>query len=247
MDTARALEVSGVTHSFGQERVLRGVTFNVRAGTATAVLGRSGCGKTTLLKVIAGLLQPRAGKVRIAGKDASLTPTNERSLGFVFQNLALFPHLTVRRNIEFPFRHGRRKLADWTTAVNDILRRTRLLPAAEKRIDELSGGMKQRVAIARALVYRPSVLLLDEPLSSLDNPLKRELLELLTELKKSGEHTFVYVTHDDREVRQIADDLVVLDEGRVLRSGTLSEVVASPGSPVVAELLRADYGEGDDA
>lgn len=242
-----ALEVSGITHSFGRERVLRGVTFAVRTGSATAILGRSGCGKTTLLKVIAGLLQPQSGSIRIAGQDASLTPTNERNLGFVFQNLALFPHLTVRRNVEFPFRHGRRTSADSTTAVNEILRRTRLLPAAEKRVNELSGGMRQRVAIARALVYRPSVLLLDEPLSSLDNPLKRELLALLAELKASGDHTFLYVTHDDREVRQVADDLVVLDEGRVLRSGPLADVLNHPGTPGVAELLQADYGQGGTA
>jgi len=243
-DSRFALEVSGVTHSFGRERVLRGVTFAVRTGTATAVLGRSGCGKTTLLRVIAGLLQPDSGTVRIAGHDASSTQTHERNLGFVFQNLALFPHLTVRRNVEFPFRHGRHKSADSTKAVNEILHRTHLMPAAEKRIDELSGGMRQRVAVARALVYRPSVLLLDEPLSSLDNPLKRELLALLAELKVSGDQTFLYVTHDDREVRQIADDLIVLGEGRVVRSGTCADVIASPGSRVVAELLQADYGHG---
>lgn len=239
-----ALEVTNVAHAYAAMPVLAGVTFKVPVGEVTGVLGRSGCGKTTLLKIVAGLMQPNnGGDIRIDGHDASNVPTHKRNIGFVFQDLALFPHLTVRQNVEFPFRHGGKNNTGpehARIAVNTILTRTGLEPYARMSIAQLSGGMRQRVAIARALVYKPAIILLDEPLTSLDNPRKAEILDLLRELK--GEHTFLYVTHDDREIHAFADNVVVLDAGVVVREGKLREVADDPRSPVARELLNARYG-----
>ncbi|MEA2164152.1 MAG: spermidine/putrescine transport system ATP-binding protein [Thermoanaerobaculia bacterium] len=246
MSAQYALEVTNIAHAYNGIPVLGGVTFNVPAGEVTGVLGRSGCGKTTLLKIVAGLLQPNnGGRIRIDGHDASDVPTHKRNIGFVFQDLALFPHLTVRQNVEFPFRHGSKNNAGVrhaTVAINTILERTGLMAYASMGISQLSGGMRQRVALARALVYRPAIILLDEPLTSLDNPRKAEILDLLHEIKTGLEHTFLYVTHDDREIKAFADNVVVLDTGVVVRAGTLEEVIADPRADVARELLNARYG-----
>ncbi len=235
------LEVRDVTYSFGASAILDGISMSVYAGQVACLIGPSGCGKTTLLRIIAGLLLPKKGRIRIAGADVSRIPTHRLDLGFVFQSeLALFPHLDVRENIEFPFRycHRRKLTLDSVAAVNEIIQRTGLQAHSHKKINELSGGLKQRVAIARALVYRPAILLLDEPLSSLDNPRKEELLTLLKELKATGQHTFLYVTHDDREVKAIADTVAVLHNGTIIRDGSLATVLAERDNDVVKKLLK---------
>lgn len=239
-----ALEVIDIYHSFGSEHILKGVSFQVPQGRVLGLIGHSGCGKSTLLRIIAGLTQPYSGEVKIGGKDASAVSTHQRNLGFVFQSeFALFPHLTVRGNILFPLAQGKRSPPGGNRehAVEEVLEQTGLRVHQHKRMDELSGGLKQRVAIARALVYRPAILLLDEPLSSLDNPRKREILELLLALKASGDHTMLYVTHDDREVKAFVDYVAVLHDGRIVQHGVLEEVLRNPKSEIVENLLNPKF------
>jgi ABC-type Fe3+/spermidine/putrescine transport system ATPase subunit len=238
-----ALEAIGICHAYGSRTVLASVSLKVEAGCLTCLTGESGCGKTTLLKIIAGLEKPRRGIIKIEGHDASLIPTNKRNIGFVFQSeLALFYHLNVRQNVAFPFTHGRRPVpnGDVDTAVNEILDQTDLQRYQTDKIANLSGGLKQRVAIARALVYRPAILLLDEPLSSLDNPLKTHLFDLLRTLKNTGDHTFLYVTHDDLEIVELADRVAILHGGSIIREGSLSDVLANPAEEIVRQILRTN-------
>jgi ABC-type Fe3+/spermidine/putrescine transport system ATPase subunit len=237
-----ALELKDVSHAYGSRQTLAGVYLEVEKGQMFCLTGRSGCGKTTLLKIIAGLEKPTGGRVRINGEDASKLTTRERDIGFVFQSeLALFFHLNVRQNIEFPFKYGHRKApnGDVEAAVNRMIEKTGLQAHQYEFIRDLSGGLKQRVAIARALVYQPAILLLDEPLNSLDNPRKGELLSLLETLKADHEHTFLFVTHDDREMKRIADRVGVLDLGKIVQVGTVEELIRAPKQPIVSEILQA--------
>jgi ABC-type Fe3+/spermidine/putrescine transport system ATPase subunit len=236
-----ALELIEVCHSYPTRRdTLKSVSLKVETGEMVCLTGRSGCGKTTLLKVVAGLEPNRGGHIKIGGKDASQLQTHERQLGFVFQGAeGLFPHLTVRDNIYFPFKHGHHKHNNPNGAVNEIIDVTGLKDHQYSRIDKLSGGLKQRVAIARALVYQPDILLLDEPLASLDNPRKTEILELLKTLKSSGDHTFLYVTHDDREMKQLADRVAILEDGEILTQGTFAELAQSDHA-LVKSIIRPD-------
>lgn len=241
MSASPVLEVVKIGHAYGEDSVLSSVSFSLHEKTILCVVGPSGCGKTTLLRIIAGLVPPKMGDVLINGQNASQTPTNERDLGFVFQEEgALFPHLSVRQNVEFPFRHGRRTLPegqDWREAVNQIMADTQLVPHEKHMIHQLSGGLKQRVAIARAMVYQPSLLLLDEPLSSLDNKKKTSLIELIRQLRTSTRTAFLYVTHDDREVRALADEVIVMEGGIVHQEGQLSHVLMNP-SELTADLFQ---------
>ena len=177
------------------------------------------------------------------GRMMNNVPTHERDVGFVFQTeLALFRHLNVWGNIAFPFRHGRKQSpgVSWRAAVNAIIDHTQLASHKYERISNLSGGLRQRVAIARALVYRPSILLLDEPLSSLDNYLKNDLLRLLSTLHGDTGATFVYVTHDDREARSFASHVAVMVDGVIEQFGPTNEVFANPRT----ETIRALLGQG---
>lgn len=237
----KALSFSNVSYSYGKKPVLRNVSFSVVQKTALCVVGPSGCGKTTLLRLIAGLLTPHSGTIQLDGQDAAKIPTHRRDIGFVFQgDDALFLHLTVRENVSFAFRHGSRSnrtRQQWSADVNRIINQVGLTPYADERIHRLSGGLKQRVAIARAMVYCPSILLLDEPLSSLDNARKQELLALLLKLKAGSNTLFVYVTHDDREVSAFADHVVVLAKGEVVQQGSLAEIRGAPANGLVKEIL----------
>ena len=235
-----ALDIRSVSHSYGDRQVLSGVTLQVERNAAVCLLGPSGCGKTTLLSIIAGLFKPNAGTVFIDGLDASNLSPQERDIGFVFQSeSALFGHLNVFDNIAFSFRHGRRTFpgGNWQQAVNKIIHKTKLSAHREESILTLSGGLKQRVAIARAIVYRPSLLILDEPFNSLDNKLKREMLELLTTLREEIDVTLLFVTHDDREARQLASHIAVLNEGRIEQFDETTQVFANPASETVSDLL----------
>jgi len=238
---APALEVENLRHAFGKDEVLHDVSFAVSERSILCILGPSGCGKTTLLKLIAGIYQVQRGSGRIAigGQDQAGISTHRRNLGFVFQSHdSLFPHLNVFENVAFPFRRGRRKLATpWQQAVAEALVATEMDSFAKRSIVNLSGGQKQRIALARALVYRPALLLLDEPLSSLDRPRKTQLMELLLRLHERYPTTFLYVTHDDREALSIATHVAVLYEGELRQYGTTNEVVSKPVSRRVAEIV----------
>lgn len=242
------LRVEGLNFAYQKDdSVLKGVSFAVERGQIVCLLGPSGCGKSTLLRIIAGLLRPLSGHIWIDEKDQSDVPTYRRNLGFVFQDAALFPHLSVEENLAFPFKRGRRKLKEpWTDAVNKILKVTGLESYRTKSVATLSGGQAQRVALARALVYQPSLLLLDEPLSSLDNRLKSQLLDLLMQLHDEYNASFIYVTHDEREALRIGTHVLILNEHHELQQfGPILEVLKRPATPEVAatvggwNLLRA--------
>jgi len=234
------LEVHSIYHTFDVAPVLTGISFATEVNQFVCLLGPSGSGKTTLLRIIAGLLRPSSGKIFINSCDQSSIPTHKRSIGLIFQSpTALFPHLSVFGNVAFPFKHGQRESPSgtWRDAVHRMLKRVRLDVHADDSVANLSGGEKQRVALARALVYQPALLLLDEPLSSLDNELKSDLLDLMQQLHSETNTTFIYITHDEREALSVATHIAVLDDGRLQRFGTVSEVTARPEKRRVAEII----------
>jgi len=234
------LEVDAVHHAFRRDLVLKSISFCVEPGQIVCILGPSGCGKSTLLRIIAGLITPTAGRILIGGKNQDGIPTHKRDLGFVFQTTALFPNLNVFSNVAFPFRRGGRVIRgeNWRDAVMKMLHSTDMQVHEHRSIATLSGGQLQRVALARALVYRPSLLLLDEPLSSLDNILKTQLLELLLKLHEDFDTSFLYVTHDEREALRIGTHVAIIDDSHELRQyGTVNEVMTQPATTKVAEII----------
>ncbi|WP_353512285.1 ABC transporter ATP-binding protein [Thermus sp. LT1-2-5] len=231
------VRVAGVRKAFGGVVALDGVDLEVRRGEFFSLLGPSGCGKTTLLRILAGFDTPDAGRVEIAGKDMAGVPPYARPVNTVFQNYALFPHMTVEGNVAFGLRmkglaqaEVKRKVA-WALELVDLM-------GLEKRYPrELSGGQKQRVALARALVLEPLVLLLDEPLSALDARLRQELRVELMQLQRRLGTTFIFVTHDQEEALVMSDRIAVMREGRIVQMGLPDEVYERPKSRFVAEFL----------
>ena len=219
------LEVDDLTVRFGATTAVDRVSLRVDSGEIVCVLGPSGSGKSSLLRAVAGLERPASGTVRLDGRDVTATPPHERGIGLVFQDFALFPHLDVAGNVGFGLRMRGRPSA---TAVRDALALVGLSGYEDRAIDTLSGGEAQRVALARALAPRPPLLLLDEPLGSLDRPLRarltRELKRLLHELDVAA----VHVTHDQHEALALADRVVVVRDGRVAQDGTPVEVWRGP-------------------
>ena len=216
---------------------LRAVDFEVTDGRIAALLGPSGCGKTTLLRLIAGLDRPDAGDVLLDGESILGRPPHRRGIGLVFQELALFPHLDVAANVDFGLRMARWPHDRRRERVAELLALFELDGLGGRRIHELSGGERQRVALARAVAPEPGVLLLDEPLGSLDEPLKAQLRpQLRAQLRRLGT-TALLVSHDLRDVVEVADDLLVMVAGRLLQAGPLPEVFAAPASLRVAEML----------
>ncbi len=231
------LTVQGLTRRFGDVVALAGAAFTVEDGRVAAILGPSGCGKTTALRVIAGLEPPDEGDVLIDGRSVLGRPPHQRGTGLMFQELALFPHLDVQRNVDFGLRMAKWSRAAREQRVTELLSLVDLAGHGRRRMHELSGGERQRVALARTLAPQPAVLLLDEPLGALDEAVKRELrTQLRTILTRVGT-TALMVSHDLRDAVAIADDLVIMGEGRVLQSGALADVLANPSTPAVARML----------
>ncbi|MFL6258912.1 MAG: ABC transporter ATP-binding protein [Thermoanaerobaculia bacterium] len=240
--------VEEASFAYGQGPVLSGVSVELPEGGITVLIGPSGSGKSTLLQLLAGLLHPTSGRILFDGEDVTGVPTERRDVGVVFQSYALFPHLTVRQNIAFGLKTGRRRFSArssrrrpsrhalearvWDAAA--LLGLERLL---DRRPGQLSGGEQQRVALARAVAPRPALLLLDEPLSALDARLRRAVrAELASLLRKLGTTVF-YVTHDQEEAMLLADHLVVLHEGRVAQAGPPLDLYRRPATPFVASFL----------
>ena len=231
------LSVQGLARRFDDVVALRDVSFAVGDGRVTALLGPSGCGKTTVLRLIAGLDQPDAGEVAIDGESVLNRPPHRRGVGLMFQDLALFPHLDVAQNIEFGLRMSNWPKPAREARVSQLLELVDLPGFGRRRIHELSGGERQRVALARTLAPEPEVLLLDEPLGSLDEALKLELRGQLRELLRRLGTTAVIVSHDLRDAAAVADEIVVMDDGEVLQAGPLADVLARPASATVALML----------
>jgi spermidine/putrescine transport system ATP-binding protein len=229
--------IEGVCKTFGDFRVLNKVNLAIKKGEFFSLLGPSGCGKTTLLRIIAGFESPDIGSVTFDGTDIVSLAPNKRQANTVFQNYALFPHLTVFENIAFPLRLKKMSRLDITAKVNEYLKLVQLEGHGYKKPGQLSGGQKQRVAIARALINEPRVLLLDEPLSALDAKLRQHMLIELDQIHDKIGITFIYVTHDQQEALSVSDRIAVMNTGDVLQIGTPYEIYESPATDFVAKFI----------
>lgn len=231
------LRFENVTRRFGSFTAVNDLTFDVGKGEIFSLLGPSGCGKTTLLRMAAGFDRPDHGRIWLDGRDISLLPPNQRPVNTVFQNYALFPHLTIRDNIGFGPKIAGKSTAAIRRDVDEMLELVDLKAHAEKKPSQLSGGQKQRVAIARALVNKPKVLLLDEPLAALDLKLRQRLLVELDAIHDEVGITFIYVTHDQSEAMSISDRIAVMNKGVIEQIGTPVEIYEAPRSSFVAAFI----------
>ncbi|MDR1446993.1 MAG: ABC transporter ATP-binding protein [Treponema sp.] len=229
--------IKELSKSFGDFRALNEVGLEIGGGEFFSLLGPSGCGKTTLLRIIAGFESPDCGLVTIDGSDVLPLPPNRRQVNTVFQNYALFPHLTVFENVAFSLRIRHFPKAQIKGRVNEYLRLVQLEGHAHKKTNMLSGGQKQRVAIARALINEPRVLLLDEPLSALDAKLRQHMLIELDQIHDKIGITFIYVTHDQQEALSVSDRIAVMNQGNVLQVGTPHDIYESPATDFVARFI----------
>ena len=231
------LQLVGLGKSFGAAAVVDAVDLDIAEGEMVVLLGPSGCGKTTILRMVAGFVPPSAGDIRLDGRSLLGMPPHRRDLGLVFQSYALFPHMSVARNVAFgPEMRGTKGEA-LDRQVADMLRLTRLEPLAARLPRQLSGGQQQRVALARALASRPRLLLLDEPLSNLDAALRGEVGRDIRLLQQSTGLTTVMVTHDQDEAMAMADRLVVMRDGRVQQTGRQEDLYERPATPFVASFI----------
>jgi spermidine/putrescine transport system ATP-binding protein len=229
--------IEGVSKSFGDFKALNDVSLKIKKGEFFSLLGPSGCGKTTLLRIIAGFEYPDCGAVTFDGADVLQVPPDRRQANTVFQNYALFPHLSVFENVAFSMRIRKDSNAAVESKVNEYLRLVQLEGHAHKKPNQLSGGQKQRVAIARALINEPRVLLLDEPLSALDAKLRQHMLIELDQIHDKIGITFIYVTHDQQEALSVSDRLAVMNQGNVLQIGSPHEIYESPATEFVARFI----------
>lgn len=231
------LEVEGLAKSFDGRPVLRDVTLSIPDGQFVTLLGPSGCGKTTFLRILAGFEIADRGRVRLGGRDLLALPPHRRPVNTVFQNYALFPHLSVFENVAFGLRSRRLAESELRPRVEEVLATARIGDLRDRRPQELSGGQRQRVALARALVVEPEVLLLDEPMSALDAHLRHDLQMELRRIQREAGITFVLVTHDQDEAIAVSDRILVMNEGRIEQDGPAEEVYERPASRFVAGFL----------
>lgn len=231
------LELKNIKKRFGETDVLNGITLSIKKGEFITFLGASGCGKTTTLRIIAGLEEPDSGTVFLDGKDVTSIPPNQRDVNTVFQNYALFPHLNVEANVGYGLKIKRVPKAEIKKKVTEILELVQLTGYEKRMPSELSGGQKQRVAIARALVNSPKLLLLDEPLGALDLKLRRTMQLELKRLQKKLGITFLYITHDQEEAINMSDRIVVMKDGRFEQIGTPDEIYNHPKTSYVADFV----------
>ena len=235
--SAALLQIENVSKQFGPLTAVDSLSLEINRGEFFALLGPSGCGKTTLLRMLAGFESPTTGRILLDGTDIVAVPPHRRPINMMFQNYALFPHLTVEGNVAFGLRQERLSRAEIAARVEEMLALVRLNGFNRRRVDQLSGGQQQRVALARSLVKRPRVLLLDEPLAALDKKLRAETQFELMELQRKLGTTFVIVTHDQEEAMIVADRIAVMDRGRLMQVAAPNDIYERPSSRWVAEFI----------
>ncbi|CAN7450025.1 ABC transporter ATP-binding protein [Bosea sp. LjRoot9] len=232
-----AVEFHGISRRFGGVTAVDDVSFSIAAGETVALLGPSGCGKTTILRVIAGFERPDAGTVSIGGRDVTALKPYERNVGLLFQHYALFPHMTVAENIAYGLRHRGADKREIPDRVEAMLALVRLQGFGARRPHQLSGGQQQRVALARALATRPSLILLDEPLSALDAKLRQDLRAELKQVLAAVNSTAMVVTHDQEEAMSLGERVFLMQSGRIVQVGTPSDVYGRPDSRFAADFM----------
>ncbi|MBQ7974715.1 MAG: ABC transporter ATP-binding protein [Clostridia bacterium] len=235
--TEEILRLTDITKTYGRITALDNVSLSVKKGEFVSLLGPSGCGKTTLLRIIAGLCEADSGSVVLGGEDITGLAPEKRAVNTVFQNYALFPHMTVEKNIGYGLRVRGEKKEIIKKKTDEMLELVRLTGIEKKFPNELSGGQKQRVAIARGLINRPEILLLDEPLGALDLQLRRYLTDEIRRIQQESGTTFIYITHDRDEAMNMSDRMVVMKDGSFVQSDTPQEIYDRPINRFVAEFI----------
>ena len=233
------LSLVGLEKSFGANKVVHGFSLDAARGEFISLLGPSGCGKTTVLRMIAGFEQPTAGQIRIGEQDVTNKPANQRQIGMVFQSYALFPNMTVARNIGFGLKVAGKSSAEIAKRVAEMLELIELPKLGNRYPSELSGGQQQRVSLARALAREPKILLLDEPLSALDAKIRIALRDDLRALQRRLGITAIFVTHDQEEALALSDRVVVMNGGRADQIGSPADIYSRPATPFVATFVGA--------
>ena len=232
-----SIEISGISKSFGDFVALEDINLTIPSGQLTALLGPSGGGKSTLLRIIAGLETADAGTIRIEGHDATTLPARKRNVGFVFQHYAVFKHMSVARNVAFGLSIRHRPKDEIRRRVDELLDLVHLNQFADRLPSQLSGGQRQRMALARALAVEPTVLLLDEPFGALDAKVRKELRDWLRRLHDEVHVTTVFVTHDQEEALEVADEIVVINAGRIEQIGSPVQLYDEPANRFVMTFL----------
>jgi putative spermidine/putrescine transport system ATP-binding protein len=231
------LELSGVRKSYGGDVAVENVDLELRNEEFLTFLGPSGSGKTTTLMMVAGLQQPDAGSIRLGGKSVDRLPPYRRDIGMVFQNYALFPHMSVRRNVAFPLEMRGVRQSEIDRQVADVLQLVGLVTMGDRLPRQLSGGQQQRVALARAMVYHPALLLMDEPLGALDKKLREQMQREIKRIHRERRTSVLYVTHDQEEALTMSDRIAVFNKGRIEQIGTPEELYERPTTRFVADFL----------
>jgi len=232
-----SLELSGINKSYGDTIAVADIDLKIEDNEFFCIFGPPSCGKTTILRLLLGLVAPDMGEVRIGGEVVTDAPPKERNLAMVFQNLALFPHMTTRQNLAFPLTERKMEKSAVEARVNSVAETLHITPLLKKLPAHLSGGERQRVAIGRALVRDPGAFLMDEPIAALDARLREEMRVELKRLQREQNHTLVYVTHDQEEAMSVADRMAIFEDGRIRQVGTPADIYNRPNSRYVAELI----------
>lgn len=236
----QSLTLENISAHYGTTQVLEDLSLHIAEGELVSLLGSSGCGKTTTLRLVAGFLEPTAGAIRLGDRDLTRLPAHARDIGLVFQTYALFPHLTVRDNVGFGLKQRKLPSAERTKRVNAMIERVGLGDFADRHPANLSGGQRQRVALARALVIDPPLLMFDEPLSNLDAKLRVEMRVEIRRLQQANGTTCLYVTHDQEEAFSISDRVAIMKGGRIMQLDTPEVLYSQPASAFVANFVGFD-------
>jgi putative spermidine/putrescine transport system ATP-binding protein len=231
------VSIRNAQKSYGQFRALDNVSLEVAPGEFVSLLGPSGSGKTTFLGILGGFVQPTSGSIWLGDRDITFEPPHKRDIGIVFQNYALFPHMSVAENITFPLRARRLPKSSWPEKLESALDMVELNGYADRRIHELSGGQRQRVALARAMIFEPRLILMDEPLSALDKQLRESMQIELRQLHKRLGATIIYVTHDQREALTMSDRVAIMNRGKFVQVDTPEQLHDNPADSFVARFI----------